>query len=241
MSVLWAAAVACLLPLAASASKSPATLLSSILAGARAERSVHYTSDQTGGTAQVSFIGDAGIAEGIQRITYRKGTQTGHITVIVVSDTAYIFGDAFALVNYMGFEEHAAAKYENVWIVIPHTDSDYSTVAAGVNLLSTVDELELAGRLSSVSESVIRSQSVLGVRGTKVSSGHTTLDTLYARSAGIPLPVEETASQGKLHYRAIFNRWNETIHLKAPSNAVPISVVRAAPTALTAGTFIEHF
>lgn len=226
-TLLVAVVLACSMPPTISASGSPTQLLASILAAARAERSVHYATAGRYGVVRVSFVGDAGVTRGIQRITYRKDTRTGHVRVIVSANTAYVYGDAFTLVNYMGFTAAQASKYGRVWILIPRADSSYSTVAAGVNLSSTINELKLSGQLSIVPDTKIGGQRVFGVRAKKTSSsGHRTVDTLYARAAGAPLPVKEIASQGTMRLTATFGRWNEPIHVATPTAPVPISVVR---------------
>jgi len=212
---------------AAAAAGSPSKLLASILAAARAQRSVHYESSANLGPIRVGFVGDAGVARGIQRVTYRNGTQTGRVTVIVSANTAYVRGDSFTLHNFMRFTATQAAKYEHVWILIPHTDRVFSPVAADVTFASTIDELSVSGRLSIVRGTKIDGQRVLGVRATKTSSsGQIRVDTLYARAAGAPLPVREVASQGTMQATATFSGWNERVHVAVPASPVPISVVR---------------
>lgn len=228
-SLVIAAVLVCSMPSAASASGSPTKLLASILAAARAERSVHYASAASSGAVNVSFVGDAGVSQGIQRITYRKGTLTGQVTVVVSGTTAYARGDAFSLVNYMGFSPTAATKYAGVWILIPHTARGYAAVSSGVTLSSAIDELKVAGQLTRLPNTTIDAQRVLGVRGKKSSSGHTTLDTLYAQAAGPPLPVKEIASQGAMRFTATFGMWNEAVHVVIPTATVPMSVVDKTP------------
>jgi len=173
------------------------------------------------------MVGDAGVSQGIQRITFSKAGTTGHVTVIVSANTAYIRGDAFILVNYMGFKAVAAAKYAGRWVLIPHTNRGYATVAAGVTLSSTIAELKPAGQLSIVAATDINGQRVVGVRGTKSSSRGLTVDTLFARAAGSPLPVEEVASQGNARLSTTLTRWGEHLQLRAPNGAVPIAKVEA--------------
>ncbi len=196
------------------------------MAAARAEQSVHYVSSGNYGPAEITFVGDAGVSQGIQRITFREGAQTGHVTVLVSANTAYVRGDAFTLVNYMRFMPGAAAKYAGRWILIPHTAAGYPTVAAGVRLSSTMAELKVSGHLSTVASTKIDGQRVFGVRGTRTASGRTTVETLYARAAGSPLPVREIATQGTMRFIVTLDGWNEPIRLATPKGAVPISVVQ---------------
>ena len=212
------------MPAAVSASSSPTQLFASILTAARAERSVHYATSTNLGSVRVSQVSDAGVAEGIQRITFRSGAKTGHVTVIVSADTAYIRGDTFTLINYMGFKAIPAAKYAGMWVLIPRTDHDFSTVAAGVRLSSTIDQLKLSGPLAKVPDTKINGQRVIGVRGKEPSTpGQTVVATLYARAAGSPLPVKEVVGQGNMRSTVTFSNWNEPIHLPTPTTAVPIS------------------
>lgn len=222
--LLVALVLTLLMPSAVVASVSPAARLASIVAAARVERSVHYVNVGALGVVRVGIVGDAGIARGIQRITYRKAGKTGHVTVIVSSNTVYIRGDAFTLINYMGFKAIPAAKYAGVWVLIPRTDTDYSTVAAGVTLLSTIDQLKLSKPLSSVPDTTINGQRVLGVRGKlPTATGLNATATLYARATRPPLPVQEVVRQPNAQLTVTLGKWNEPIHVATPKTAVPIS------------------
>ena len=173
---------------------------------------------------RVAIVGDAGVVQGIQHITYRKGGKTGHVIVIVSSNSAYIRGDAFTLVNYMGFRATSAAKYAGVWVLIPHTDRDYSTVAAGVTLPSAIAELTVSKPLSTVPDTTIHGQRLIGVKGKlPASSGLTVTATLYAQATGKPMPVEETATQANIRLTVTLTNWNETVHVTPPTAAAPIA------------------
>jgi hypothetical protein len=225
-----AAAAAALLPSAASAADSPSKVLVSIVTAADAQRSVHYTSDGNYGKVEVSFVADAGVDSGVQQITYRKGGTTGHVTVIVTGDTAYIRGDAFTLLNYIGFKSSAALDYADRWVRFPHTDENYEVVAAGVTLSSAIDEIKLGGQLSNVPKTNVEGQQVLGVKATFASSSGTTVDILYARAAGSPLPVQEVASRGSMRLNTTYSQWNESVVVVAPKSSTPIAVVRKIPS-----------
>jgi hypothetical protein len=222
-----AAALACLLPVAATASDTPSKALASIVAAASAQASVHYTSTTDFGAEQVSFVGDAGLVDGSQTITYTKSGKTGHVTVIVSGGAAYIRGDAFTLKNYIGFAAAPATDYAGKWVRFPKTDKGYATLAAGVTLPSVVSELGLGGRLTSVPTTTIGAQQVFGVRGTDApAKGVATVNTVYARAVGTRLPVEEVATHGSIKLTMSFSNWNETIAIPAPNGSVAISVVR---------------
>ena len=103
-ALIVAAVLACSMPLAVSAAVSPTVLLGSILGAGRSARSVHYVSTASRGAVRVGQVGDAGVTEGVQRITYREGGKTGSVTVIVSADTAYVRGDTFGLVHVFGIQ-----------------------------------------------------------------------------------------------------------------------------------------
>jgi hypothetical protein len=221
--LLFAVALAISIPAAALAAPSPTKLVASILAAARAERSVHYVNAISIGAVRIRVVCDAGVAQGIQQITFHKGARTGHVTVIVSADTAYIRGDAFTLVNYMAFNAAPAAKYAGTWVLVPRTDRDYSTVSAGVRLPSVIAQLNLVP-LSRLSNTTIDGERVVGVKGKRSTpAAKDAAVTLYARAVGTPRPVQEVTSQGSARATVTFSKWNEPLHVAAPAKAVPIA------------------
>ena len=114
------------IPVVASSATSPAALLASILAAGRAQHSVHYVSSARLAATHVLQVADVGATEGIQRITFTKGGRNGQVTVVVSNRRVYFRGDAFVLVNYMGFKPTASASYAHKWVLIPAGDRDYS-------------------------------------------------------------------------------------------------------------------
>jgi hypothetical protein len=208
----------------ASRSVSPGQVLSSALSAARTQKSVHYVSQQTGSGVRVTMVGDAAVNEGRQLITFQKGSQVGHVTVLVVANTAYVRGDAFTLMNYMGFPAATAAAMAGRWLELAHTAPDFATVAAGVRLVSTVNEISMERPLSSLGVSTVRGQRVLGLRAHETHAGKTATDTLYIRDTGTPLPVEQIVTLGKtVPLDVVFTRWNESVALAASKSAVSLS------------------
>ena len=165
---------------------------------------------------------DAAAGRGIQQITYRKRGKTGHVTVIVADDTAYLRGDAFTLANYLGFAVGPAANYAGKWVRFPHSDTGYDLVAAGVTMSLTIDELDLSGTLSRVRDTTIDGQRVFGVRGTTAA----VVDTVYARATGSHLPVREVVTKGAASVTWDYSKWNEHVDVTVPKTSTPISVVR---------------
>jgi hypothetical protein len=216
-----AAAAAAAVALAA---QSPKAVRSAIFAAARGEHSVHYVS-RSSGSGSTAVVADVGATRGIQRITFRKGGASGRATVLVVSRTAYILGDAFSLRGFFGFSASQAKRYKNQWITIPHTSPAFGTVAAAVTLGSFLTEVYPQANLARVRGSVDGRQ-VVGVRGVSRHEGERVVETVYARAKGAPLPVEEkeTGSAG-FHGLTRVGPWNRPVRVQAPGHAVPASLV----------------
>jgi len=226
--LIFAVALVCV-PSAVSASGTPAQLLASILAAARAQHSVRYVTSASLGSSHVSQVGDAGANQGIQRITFRAAGKTGRVTVMFVDGSAYLRGDAFTLVDYLGFKAGTAAAYAGRWILVPHSDGSYSTIAAGVTFASAIGELRLSAPLTRLPNTTIAGTRVIALRGKSSTAPGSVAATLYARAAGPPLPVREVAKAGTTRAVVTFSRWNEPVRLSVPAAAVPISTVRQHP------------
>jgi hypothetical protein len=203
----------------AAASLSPDRVLSSALANARAQRSVHYVHTGSSGTVAVRMVCDAARDHGIQRITFQRAGKTGHATVLVVADSAYIRADQFALINYFGFSASAAKQDAGRWLRVPSGSPRYAAVAEAVRLNSLLRELALPKPVRRLSESTVEGQRVIGLRNTSVSSGQRVTRTLYVRGSGLRLPVAESTEGGGSQSGVVLNHWNEPVRVSAPRGA----------------------
>jgi hypothetical protein len=206
---------------AASAAVPPSQSVSSALAKARAQKSVHYVTSQASSGTAVTIAGDAATDRGIQHITYRKGGRVGHVTVLVVANTAYIRGDEFALASYMRIPPSAAAAWAGKWLSLAQSAPDYATVAAAVRLGSTLAELKMPPPFRNVGTSTRHGRPVVGIESRFRRAGHAVTETLYidvARS----LPVEQVGRSSGITVKATFSRWNEPVTVLPPASAIPI-------------------
>jgi hypothetical protein len=207
------------------AAQSPAAFSASVHAAAKQQRSVHYVSSSRSGRTSVTIVGDAARDHGIQRITFRIASTTGHATVIVAASVAYLRGDRFTLARFIGFKAAAATDYAGVWIRIPPTSAAYTAIAAAVTLDSAIDELGPRGTLTFVPAA----PGLRAVRGTVLRGGAKVLDTVYARASSAPLPVKEVVTRPGFVASNVFSRWNRPVRMSVPQQTVPIAkVLRAA-------------
>jgi hypothetical protein len=211
---------------AALAARSPKQLRTSIDSAIFSEGSVHYVETGTAKGLRQTTVGDAATDHGIQQITVHLGRKTGHFTVLVIVQTLYLRGDRTALNAYLGFPAAAARKYAGRWISIPHTSSAYGTLAADVTLASLVAD-HVASRKTTVVQGKVAGKSVIGLRGVTTIGGVSNTSTLYVRSAKHALPLEGTdvSTSHSFTDKLEFDRWNESVQLKAPAKAIPIAKI----------------
>jgi len=191
-----------------------------VLAAMQSQRSVHYIATERAGTTHVTYVGDIGATQGIQRVVFSARGRTGQVTEVVSNHRAWIRGDAFALSQFLAFPDAIATKYAGRWVNVP--SSDYAGVAEDVTLGSAIDTLKLKAPFAAVPATRIDGRSVIGIRGRSSSGGVTTDETLYARAAGLPLPVAEVGT-GQAATNVAFSRWNEAVRVIVPSHALTVT------------------
>jgi hypothetical protein len=209
------------------AAQSPRALRNSIVAAARSEHSVHWEGDDIVGGARVSTGADVNATEGAQQVTFYLGKTKAHITIRVVDHTAYVKGDALGLRLNLDLTSTQASKYAGQWISIPKTDKLYAGTAQADTLGSLISSIVPHGRLKAFSAKV-HGLRVIGVRSVHGKGKKKTLQILGARARGKRLPIEEdelTPGMKTISHTTL-SRWNETVRVTAPAQAVPISTVR---------------
>jgi hypothetical protein len=191
-----------------------------VLAAMQSQRSVHYVATERVGTTHVTYVGDIGATQGIQRVVFSARGRTGQVTEVVSNHRAWIRGDAFALSQFLAFPDSIATKYAGRWVNVP--SSDYAGVAEDVTLGSAIDTLRLKAPIAAAPARRIGGRSVIGIRGRSSFGGVRTEDTLYARAAGLPLPVAEIGT-GEAATNVTFSRWNEAVRVTVPTHAVTVT------------------
>jgi hypothetical protein len=213
------AALALVLAATAAAATSPTNVYFASIAAATKKQSVHYVSvSNINGNAE-TLIGDAANDRGIQRITFKQGGTTGHVTVIVVGTTAYVRGDGFSLRNYLGLTAAQVSRYSGRWFSMKAPSSAYNIVSEAVRMGSFVQELEMAAPYSAAPVKTFGGHSRKGVR-TKVSqSGKTVTIDLYV-AGDTHLPVAQIVSGSAGSTTTTLSGWNTKVNVAAPSGAL---------------------
>ena len=151
------------------------------------------------------------------------------MTEILVHSKAYFRGDAFAwrVLTPASVASHNAGK----WVSVAPSSPEWVVVEANMTIGSFVIDEMPDTRLSLV-RGTAGGRALRGLRGTGPNGGVIgsgpeggTL-TIYLPESGPPLPVEETevevAGLTPPSGRATFSRWNEPVHVQAPTHSVPV-------------------
>jgi hypothetical protein len=140
--------------------------------------------------------------------------------LIQVGKTVYIKGSP-AFYKHIGGTA-AAQLLDGKWLKAPASDSDFASLSQLTDLRQLVDQtLASHGSLTKAGTSTIAGQKVVGVTD-KTKGG-----TLYIAATGQPYPVEITKA-GSGGGKITFDRWNKTVTLAAPANAIDVAQLQAA-------------
>ncbi len=223
MAVLVATAAVAL------AAQSPKALSASIVAAARAERSVHWSATEVIGAVAVTTGTDAARTGGVQHVTLAVGKQRGHIRIIVTGGVAYVRGDALGLQLNLGLTAAQAKKYAGGWISVPKHDPSYAPTADGDTMASVVHDLAPQGRLSLVSVK-LHGVRLVGVQGISGTGKKKVAEVVFTHAHGQRLPLEEDTLAPAKHFigHMAFSKWNETVKVTAPASSTPIATVRGS-------------
>ncbi len=216
-----AGAVLLLLSLAATAAAatSPSDVYRNAIQAAAAKSSVHYVAASTiAGNGEV-IVGDAALGHGIQQITFTKNGTTGHVTVVLAANTAYVRGDAFTLVQFLGLTQAQASQLDGKWFFLKPGNGAYRAVAQDVSLQSFVVDLLMPAPYAAVPATTIAGHRVTGVRSHVKSGSKSATVTLYV-GAGSPLPVAQVEQGPNGKITTTLSRWNERVSVTAPTGAV---------------------
>lgn len=210
------------------AAQSPRQVRASIVGAAKAQHSVHYVSKEVVGSSLTTLTGDVKAAHGIQHVKIHLGKQTGHLTILVLGQTAYLRGDALGL-EIQGLTKVQAAKYDGRWISIPKGDKLYGPTAEDVTLGSVIEIITPHGRLS-VAFKKAHGRRVVAVAGVSGKGKKKQIHVLLAPAHGKRLPLEEdeVAPGQESISRTVLSQWNEPVQVHAPASSTPISIVRGS-------------
>jgi hypothetical protein len=213
------AAINTALAVPAGASTSPAEAVSAALSGAQKQSSVRWASSVTTKGITNTIVTQAGHSSGSQLITWSEGKNAAYLAIELVSDVGYMTGTAGGLYAE-GFTQTAAVSEAGKWISLTSSSSAYASTVSGLTIATTMQQMQMAGPVTSVAAVTIAGHTYPGYKGmTKPFQGGPALtETLYISTTATPLPVKAIQDTSTV----VFGDWGEAIKVSVPKGAVPI-------------------
>jgi hypothetical protein len=207
--------------------RTPQGALASIVAAARAQKSVHVSETEFADLIGPSYhVVDVGRHSAVEWEALPFG---GKAEIRLVDGTVYVRANTLALENDdVALTPRQAKHYAGRWISIPRTGEErrlYEHLTSGLTIASIVDLATPRSGLTTF-ERGLRGKPVIVVRGTEAPWGEPGGAELQAREIGPPLPVTFSWWVHVDSTSVRFSKWNEPVHVHAPAKATPIAIVR---------------
>ncbi len=197
------------------ASKSPTEIVAAAKAAAAGAASAHVAGSIVQGGKPISLDMELLAGKGGKGRITLDGLG---IDLIQVNGAVYINGSTAFYRRVAG--PAVARLLQGKWLKAPASSGNFSSLASLTDLGALVDQtLASHGKLASAGNRTVAGQRAVGV--TDVSKG----GTLYVASTGRPYPLEivKTGAGGG---SIVFDRWNKSVTLEAPADAVNINQLR---------------
>ncbi len=177
----------------------------------------------TEGLDSYTQVTQAGRQDGTSSIKVHVGKTTLDLDWVLVGKTVYFKGNGNALSGALGFTTAAAAKEAGKWIsATAGAGALFQDLSSYLTVSSASTILDLVGEMSFLPATTVRGQAVLGIQGIRLSEEEKVTETIYVKSAGVPLPVElSQTGQGTTGY-TYFGPWGHPPAAKAPPNALKL-------------------
>ena len=178
------------------------------------------------GSTTGKVVQDSSLHSGEQTVAIGKGLAS----TALVGGTAYISGNSKGLTSYFGLPNAVVATLAGRWVSVPPSDSAFQGVTANITLPSALAAVTPSGTLVTGKRSRVDGQWVRSISGEAPGGGGRM--TLFVATNARSLPVEAVESSGVGNSVkgeiVTFSRWGEPVHVVAPSQALPVSAIRAS-------------
>jgi hypothetical protein len=198
------------------AAKTPAEIVAASKVAADAATSVHVSGSIVSSGAPVTLDLDLLAGKGGRGRLSESGLS---FELIQTGGTVYIKGSP-AFYRRSGGPA-AAQLLRGRWLKAPATSGNFVSLASLTDLRQLVDStLAGHGALAKGGTTRVDGQQVVAV--TDTSKG----GTLYIAATGRPYPIE-VAKAGASGGKVTFDRWNQSVTLAAPSNAIDLAQLQS--------------
>jgi hypothetical protein len=207
--------------------QNPSALLRSAMAAMLAKGSVHLSCTEYAGE-DVNISSDLGVDSGSEIDTI---VSYGNAKALLVDGVFYVDVSSKSILVSEGFPATVAATVAGDWISFQPGDSygsiTYPAQNSELMLEDVAERMLLTGTLKAGKPHELDGQLVVGISGDISASygaaAKGSLETLYVRSTGDPLPVTMTQHISGVVETCDFSRWGKPLRLTAPPHAVPVT------------------
>jgi hypothetical protein len=198
------------------ADKSPAEILTATKTATDGAASVHVAGSIVSGASPITLDMQLLAGKGGRGQLSENGLT---FELIQVGGTVYIKGSP-AFYKHIGGAA-AAQLLQGKWLKAPSSDADFASLSQLTDLRELVDQtLANHGTLKKTGTTTVNGQKVVGITDTTKGG------TLYIAATGKPYPIQisKTGSGGG---KITFDRWNKSVTLAAPANAIDVAQLQA--------------
>jgi hypothetical protein len=196
------------------ASKSPARILSDAKHAVSSARSVHMAGN---GMAQGQAASlDLSLVRG-PKASGKMRVFGGSLDLIRVRKNVYMRGDRSFWRNF-GRSQLKLAVLADRWVAAPASVPAFKGIASFTDMSGLASMLDEQGNVVNEGVRTFRGQKVVALRDATEGG------TLYLRAIGAPYPVAIVGSEKGQAETIVFDRWNQAVVVRAPKNALSLSV-----------------
>jgi hypothetical protein len=186
----------------------------------------HYVAVSTGGYPQ-TIVGDAGLTNGRQAITFVGNDGTEQFTLLLVGPVVYFQGNTPALEDQLGVSAATAPSLQTKWVSVVAGDGGphgpYSVLQPGITSSSQSKQMPLTAesstKLTADGFSAIRISGVVPAAN-DLPAGTGSL--VIAQNSDLPITYTSSISDGgvTLNFNTTFSAWGTPPTVSAPAGAV---------------------
>src|SRR3984957_5121405 len=198
----------------------------------RAAPGFHYVSSSNGPEPE-GFVGDAGVSDGRQDITFTTSYGAEKFTLLLLGGTVYFQGNTAAVEDQLGVVTADAAPLQNKWVSVVTGNGPYSVLQPGITVADQVSQLQFVPQ--STQATTVGGTAATRILGSIPAANGDPASTVQfdvAPTSNIPLDYTSsfTVSGTSITSTTTFSQWGTAPTVTAPTGAVAwSSLTTAAP------------
>jgi hypothetical protein len=166
-------------------------------------------------------LDDIGTTEGVQYVS-TLGGGASEVIAFDQSQTLYVRANALGLTAIYQLSSADAATYNDEWMSLTPSDTEYSSIAYATTLASDFGQVRFSGEVTESGLRTVDGRRVHALSGIvpPIDGAPKFNGTLYVRATGKPLPVLFVESDAKNKVSVTWSNWGHHYVLTTPTGAV---------------------